>query len=183
MASEHPGPAAAAARPKLLVFDLDLTLWPFIAGTHHRPPFHERNGTVFDSSGRELHPFPESSAVLEECHAQGYLMAVASRSGDKSSCKQLMALFGCRKYFKYVEIYPGCKKRHFSRIHKVSKIPLSDMLFFDDDGINIRDLTQLGVMSILVSRSTGINKYLVKEGLAKFARERSCGKVVSDRRN
>ena len=156
-----------------MVLDLDFTLWPFTVDTQLRSPFHQtENGAVRDSAGREVRPFPEAGQVLERLHAKGYTMAVASRSRDAPGCEQLVKLFGWHKYFKYMEIYPGCKKKHFSRIRKRSKISLSDMIFFDDDGINIRDISRLGVVSILVSGTSGINKYLVNIGLAKFAKER-----------
>ena len=159
-------------RPKLVVFDLDFTLWPFMVDTHLNSPFRQENGEIFDSAGTNVRPFPDVSEVLEWLHSEGYSVAAVSRSGDPPGARQLIKLFGWEEYFAYMEIYPGCKKKHFSRIHKQSKIALSDMLFFDDDGINIRDLSQSGVMSILVSGTTGINRHLVREGLTKFARER-----------
>lgn len=41
------------------------------------------------------------------------------------------------------------------------------MIFFDDEQRNIRDLTELGVLSILVKN--GVNNNVIKEGLDKFA--------------
>ena len=45
------------------------------------------------------------------------------------------------------------------------------MLFFDDEERNIRDLTAVGVVCVLVD-DHGVNRKTVMEGLAKFQKER-----------
>ena len=161
-------------RPKLIVFDLDYTLWPFWVDTNVTPPFHKKGGIVFDSFNEKVRDFPEVSSVLHWLHSEGYLMAVASRTGEVRGAKQLVKLFGWEKYFKYMEIYPGCKKKHFSRFRGESGIEYSDMVFFDDEGRNIRDLKEVGVVSVLVPHS-GVTRKLVEEGLALFAKQRQAG--------
>lgn len=163
---------ALTARPKLIVFDLDNTLWPFWVDTHVRPPFCKRNGKIFDARQEEIASFPEVSAVLEWLHSEGYIMAAASKSREPEGAKQLIGLFGWEKYMKVMEIYPGCKTVHFDQIHNQSKIPFSDMLFFDDVKSNIRDVTQLGVVSKLVSKRTGVTMEVVRKGLSEYARKR-----------
>ena len=166
---------AEAARPRLVVFDLDTTLWPFWVDTHVTPPFRKRDGAIFDRRGKKVVPYPEVQEVMEWLHSEGYLMAAASRSTELRGAKQLIALFGWDKYLKFMEIYPGNKTAHFAQIQKQSKIPLSEMLFFDDEKKNIRDLTQLGVVSILVSNKIGVTMQVVKDGLAEFAKKRRKG--------
>ena len=158
-------------RPKLVAFDLDYTLWPFCVDTHVTPPFTKKAGTVYDACGEKVRPFPEVPTVLQWLHEQGYLIAAASRTGEIRGAKQLVKLFDWEKYFKYAEIYPGCKKKHFSKFRGESGIEYSEMIFFDDEGRNIRDLKELGVVSVLVPHS-GVTRKLVEEGLAEFARQR-----------
>ena len=161
-------------RPRLVVFDLDYTLWPFWVDTHVTPPFHKKGGDVFDSFGERVTAFPEVPDVLQWLHEEGFLVAAASRTGEIRGAQQLVKLFGWEKFFKYSEIYPGCKKRHFSRFREQSGIEYSEMIFFDDEGRNIRDLKEVGVVSVLVPHS-GVTRKLVQEGLALFAKQRADG--------
>lgn len=57
-------------------------------------------------------------------------------------------------------------------IKKQSGIELSDMIFFDDESRNIRDLAGIGVVSILVN-SDGVTKSVVDRGLKEFTKQRS----------
>ena len=52
-----------------------------------------------------------------------------------------------------------------------SKVDLRDMLFFDDEQRNIRDLTQKGVVSIFIE--SGVSTEIIYAGLKKFAKERT----------
>ena len=180
--SEMASQPSEAARPKLIVFDLDTTLWPFWVDTHVLPPFRKRNGDIFDRRGKKVVPYPEVLEVMEWLHSEGFLMAAASRTTETRGARQLIALFGWDKYLKFMEIYPGIKTAHFAQIQKQSNIPLSEMLFFDDERKNIRDLTQLGVVSVLVCKLTGITMQVVKDGLAEFAARRHEGHLHDKKR-
>lgn len=46
------------------------------------------------------------------------------------------------------EVYPGCKVKHFQRIHKRTGIPYEDMVFFDNEYRNVRDVQRLGVVCV-----------------------------------
>nr|CAD7576428.1 unnamed protein product [Timema californicum] len=52
------------------------------------------------------------------------------------------------------------------RIKKDSGVSFKDMIFFDDEQRNIRDLTQHGVVSILVKN--GVSFKVIEEGLLQF---------------
>jgi hypothetical protein len=43
------------------------------------------------------------------------------RTDEIRGAKQLVDLFGWEKYFKYKEIYPGCKKTHFKKYVSASE--------------------------------------------------------------
>ncbi len=61
--------------------------------------------------------------------------------------------------------------KFFFRIKKKSGIKFSEMIFFDDEYRNIRDLERLGVLSILVQN--GMNMDLLNQGLKLFEGKRS----------
>ncbi|XP_065332586.1 magnesium-dependent phosphatase 1-like isoform X2 [Cloeon dipterum] len=155
-------------KPKLIVFDLDWTLWPFHVDTNVDPPFTKLpNGKVVDQRKREIEHFAEIPAILERLVSEGYKVGVASRTGEIKGAEQLLKLFDWNKYFSYKEIYPGCKKTHFSKFKKNSGLDYSEMLFFDDEYRNIRDLVSIGVCSILVDE--GVDSSVIEEGLRKFS--------------
>nr|XP_004227150.3 magnesium-dependent phosphatase 1 [Ciona intestinalis] len=67
-------------KPKLVVFDLDYTLWPFWVDTHFTPPFHkDSDGNVLDSRQAKILLYPDSDDILKQLNADGYTIAVASR--------------------------------------------------------------------------------------------------------
>ncbi|OAX77262.1 hypothetical protein ACJ72_08442 [Emergomyces africanus] len=53
-------------------------------------------------------------------------------------------------YFDYIQIFPGDKSQHFTRIQQASGIRYEDMLFFDDEARNRNVQTELGVSFCLV---------------------------------
>ncbi|XP_063986034.1 magnesium-dependent phosphatase 1-like [Diachasmimorpha longicaudata] len=158
------------SKPKLLVFDLDYTLWPFWVDTHVTPPFKKRkNNVIVDANGQTIRHYEQVPDVLKKLYDEGYELGVASRTSEIRGAFQLLKLFRWEKYFKYKEIYPGCKLTHFNKIRNASGINFEDMIFFDDEPRNIRDLTEAGVLSILVK--DGVTHEVVKEGLEKFAQK------------
>ncbi|XP_053901540.1 magnesium-dependent phosphatase 1 [Malaclemys terrapin pileata] len=155
--------------PGLVVFDLDYTLWPFWVDTHVDPPFQrDRAGSVLDARGRPVRLYPEVPAVLEQLQGLGIPMAAASRTGETCGATQLLELFGVRRFLRRVEIYPGGKSAHFQRLQQDTGVPFAQMLFFDDEERNIRDVSKLGVTCILVP--DGMTQALLTRGLEAFAR-------------
>ncbi|XP_008267656.1 magnesium-dependent phosphatase 1 isoform X3 [Oryctolagus cuniculus] len=74
-----------ARLPKLAVFDLDYTLWPFWVDTHVDPPFHKgSDGTVRDRRGQNVRLYPEVPEVLERLRGLGVPIAAASRLRHKT---------------------------------------------------------------------------------------------------
>ncbi|GFG33367.1 hypothetical protein Cfor_04068 [Coptotermes formosanus] len=157
-----------SCKPKLIVFDLDYTLWPFWVDTHVTPPFRkDKYGSIVDATGDKVRYYPEVPEVLDSLQKDGYELAVASRTGEISGANQLLELFDWNRYFKYKEIYPGCKVTHFNQFKKQSGVAFKDMLFFDDEHRNIRDLEAHGVTSVLVQR--GVTMKVIEQGLKTFA--------------
>ncbi|KAK7868663.1 hypothetical protein R5R35_006959 [Gryllus longicercus] len=127
--------------PKIIVFDLDRTLWPFQVDKDTTNPFRrtEKN-TVEDASG------------------------VASRIEDIMGAYQLLELFNLNSFFTYKEIYPTSKILHFKELHRKTGFPYETMVFFDDDERNIKAVQQLGVQTFQVSKD-GIDKKFVLQSL------------------
>ncbi|XP_069490081.1 magnesium-dependent phosphatase 1 [Ambystoma mexicanum] len=156
--------------PKLVVFDLDFTLWPFWVDTHVNPPFRKKSdGTVVDSSGTCILLYQDVPQILARLKGEGTLIAAASRTGEKVGANQLLDLFHLDHFFCVKEIYPGCKVTHFERIQKKTGIPYSEMIFFDDESRNIRDISNLGVTCILVT-GDGMTLKTLEKGMEAFAR-------------
>ncbi|XP_070171293.1 magnesium-dependent phosphatase 1 [Polyergus mexicanus] len=157
-------------KPKVIVFDLDYTLWPFWVDTHVTPPF--RRGTqnkVVDAHGRTIKYYTDVPDILKLLSKEGYELGIASRTSEIKGAKQLLDLFGWNKYFKYVEIFPGSKVTHFLNIQKSSQVDYKDMLFFDDETRNIMEVGKLGIHAILVK--DGVTHRVVKNALQSFSKQ------------
>lgn len=70
---------------------------------------------MLDATGRKIKYYKEVPEVLDKLTSEGYELGVASRTSEIQGAKQLLHLFNWDKYFKYKEIYPGCKTTHFSK--------------------------------------------------------------------
>lgn len=68
-----------------------------------------------DCYGGKIKCYPEVPEVLETLYNKGYTLAVASRTSEIKGARQLIELFGWEKYFRYKEIFPGCKVQHFKK--------------------------------------------------------------------
>ncbi|XP_012668270.1 magnesium-dependent phosphatase 1 [Otolemur garnettii] len=155
--------------PRLAVFDLDYTLWPFWVDTHVDPPFHKSSdGTVRDRRNKHVRLYPEVPEVLERLQRLGVPGAAASRTGEIEGANQLLELFDLVKYFAHREIYPGSKVTHFERLQQKTGVPFSQMIFFDDERRNIVDVSKLGVTCIHVQN--GMNLQTLTQGLETFAK-------------
>lgn len=65
------------------------------------------------------------------------------------------------------EIYPGSKVAHFARIRERSGAAYGDMLFFDNEAWNVREVERLGVVCVYCPR--GLTRAAWEEGVLKFA--------------
>ncbi|BFZ19592.1 hypothetical protein BsWGS_22630 [Bradybaena similaris] len=162
------------AQPRLIVFDLDYTLWPFWVDTHVDPPFRmASNGKVYDAHQKHVHYYEDVPDILRRLHSEGFKLGIASRTGAVQEAADLTRLFNWDQYFHYRQIYPGCKITHFKKLHSDSGIPYMDMLFFDDEHRNIADVSTLGVTCMFVP--DGISNRSFKEGMDLFKAKRGAG--------
>lgn len=155
--------------PDLIVFDLDFTLWD-CGGTYCdclSPPFRSDGARVLDSDDRDVRLFPDVHSVLDECERMGIRMGLASRTDEPDWARTLIRLLGIQQRFEEMEIYPGSKLKHFSALQTTTDVLFSQMLFFDDEMRNIREVAQLGVTSVHVDG--GLSCDLFHDALSRFA--------------
>ncbi|KAK3675975.1 hypothetical protein LTR78_004167 [Recurvomyces mirabilis] len=146
--------------PKMMVFDLDYTLWPMWIDTHVSPPLKpgKDNGlTIRDAYGSSYGFYADVASILSSLKEKNILVGAASRTGTPDLARQMLSMLSIpgtevRKasdMFGYSEIYPGSKTTHFQRIQKASGVPYAEMLFFDDESRN-KNVETLGVVMQLV---------------------------------
>ncbi|KAH9604605.1 hypothetical protein KSS87_011675 [Heliosperma pusillum] len=143
--------------PKLVVFDLDYTLWPFYCECR---------------SKREMPSlYPHAKGILYALKDKGIDVAIASRSPTPDIAKTFLDKLGIQSMFVTQEIFSSWthKTEHFERIHRRTSIPYTDMLFFDDEDRNIKAVKNMGVTSILVRN--GVNQQAFRQGLLEFSQK------------
>ncbi|CAB0011108.1 unnamed protein product [Nesidiocoris tenuis] len=151
---------APSKLPKLVVFDLDYTLWPFWVDTHVSPPFRKVNGNVVDMRNSKIKFYPDTPKVLQTLSDLKIPIGVASRTSEIEGANQLIELFGWEKYFFQKEIYPGCKIAHFEKIKKKTGLEYEEMLFFDDDSRNLKDLARLNIPCVHVIKGLKLREFI-----------------------
>lgn len=137
--------------PRLVVFDLDNTLWTPELYTLR----NIQRSNKIPVAGKDVKLFLGARAALDmkkEGKFANVQFAVASRTKSVDWAHDLLSQFGIRELFDHVEIFPGDKVTHFTNIAAASGISFRDMLFFDDarDGKfgNCVPVANLGVMSV-----------------------------------
>ena len=145
-----------------IVFDLDFTLWD-CGGTWcdcTSPPYYKQNGMIRDSGGKKITLYSDVHSILNKLKLLQVPMAIASRTTTPDWADELMRLFDIKKYFDYFEIYPASKLNHFKSLQHKTNIPFGDMVFFDDEERNIKEVGRLGVDAIFVGN--GMNLELIE---------------------
>ncbi|CAL1370406.1 unnamed protein product [Linum trigynum] len=141
--------------PRLVVFDLDYTLWPFYCECR---------------SKREMPSlYPHAKGILYALKDKGVDMAIASRSPTPDIATTFLDKLNIKSMFVAQEIFSSWthKTEHFQKIHSRTSVPFNSMLFFDDEDRNINTVSKMGVTSILVGN--GVNLGALKEGLTRFS--------------
>jgi magnesium-dependent phosphatase 1 len=152
---------------RLIVFDLDLTLWhcaPLLWCDQLTPPLRRAaSGRVFAFCRNEVRLYPGVPDLLARLSATGHLLGLASRTSAPAIARELLDLFGIASFFAHQHIYPGDKSAHFRALHEETGVAFEDMIFFDDEHRNIESVSRLGVAAHLVPH--GMNGELLKVAL------------------
>ncbi|RHY26716.1 hypothetical protein DYB25_011996 [Aphanomyces astaci] len=194
-------PAVTPARPwtrvpKLVVFDLDFTLWyPEMYELAGAPFRRSAKGVVSARDGEEVHLFDAVHPVLHEI-AFGVefvetQVAVASRTTYPDWARECMNLIMVQfkelteaekavqrrkrlnaegetlaNLVEYQAIYPTNKHVHFKQLADDSGVAYSDMLFFDNEYGNIRDISAMDVSSVYCP--DGLTWEVWEQGMTAF---------------
>mmetsp|Transcript_1841 Transcript_1841/g.2510 ORF Transcript_1841/g.2510 Transcript_1841/m.2510 type:complete len:176 (-) Transcript_1841:159-686(-) len=169
--------------PKVIVFDLDYTMWKPEMNQTEGAPFSYNDGKVFDKSGTEVMLFPEVAKILHRIRTSEEFretkVVCASRTEFTEwafECLDLIDVHNglkMKEYFTYKEIYPGRKTAHFAKIQETTQVAFEDMLFYDNEMHNIEDVGPLGVTCICCPQ--GLSESEFDEGLELFARNKLTG--------
>ncbi|KAJ1387018.1 Magnesium-dependent phosphatase-1, eukaryotic/archaeal-type [Sesbania bispinosa] len=148
--------------PRLVVFDLDYTLWPFYCECRSKR----------DTPSL----YPHAKGIMYALKHKGIDVAIASKSPTPDIATTFLDKLSIKSVFVAQEIFYSWtpKTDHFQRIHLGTGVPFNSMLFFDDDNKNIQAVSKMGVTSILVR--DGVNLGAFKEGLTKFSQNRDASK-------
>lgn len=166
--------------PKLIVFDLDDTIWfPELYMMCGAPWSRDELGRVTDVSGEELRVYPAAresiKMILTDEAFVDTRVAVASRTNRGRwalEAMELLSIAGGTTLREAVgdmsEIFPGTKKAHFERLRAKAKVQYHEILFFDNERINVTEVGQLGVTSVFCPG--GMSQGAWEEGLETYAR-------------
>lgn len=148
--------SAATLLPRLVVFDLDYTLWPFYCECRSK------------SDSPRL--YPQARGILNALKEKEMKMALASRTPTPDIARVYLNKLGLTSFFVDMEIFPSWthKTEHFKNIQRKTNIPFNSMLFFDDEDRNTQSVSRMGVSSVLVDN--GVTIEALKEGLTNHAR-------------
>ncbi|KAI4909861.1 uncharacterized protein J4E92_010477 [Alternaria infectoria] len=173
--------------PKIVVFDLDYTLWPFWVDTHVTPPLKPVEGglKVKDKYGEGFGFYNDVGGVLEALKHKNILIAAASRTCAPDLGREMLKLLKIPSangsssraidYFDHMQIYPGSKTTHFQRIHRDSGIEYEDMLFFDDESRN-KNVEVLGVTMQLIK--DGVTRDEIDRGVQSWRKRNGRTKAL-----
>ena len=104
--------------------------------------------------------------ILEQLDQLQIPIAIASRTEQPGWARELLDLLAIEHRFAFAEIYPAAKFGHFATLKEDSGFEFEEMLFFDDEMRNIRDIAQLGVHCVHVSE--GVTHTLFDDSLRSF---------------
>ena len=173
--------SVARPPPPMVVFDLDACCWApeMYQLWGDSPPFTQTSdpGVLRTAGGTAVKLLGDVRAIWRELHDAGVTVAVASRSDEPDWARECLRKFVvCDKgttmwdvAHPNVEIYKGSKQGHFRELHRKTSVPFSQMLFFDDDPANIRDVSSLGVTCVLTPK--GVTRECFDQGMRAYQKK------------
>lgn len=166
--------------PRLVVFDLDACCWyPEMYMMSSGSPFSatEDPSVMTSCRGERVRLLGAVREIWQELDKEEEVgIAVASRCDVPAWARELLrsykleegkTMWEAASEGELVEIYKGSKKKHFRALHEKTRIPYEQMLFFDDDPYNIREVGALGVVCVLTP--DGVTRDAYRKGLELFA--------------
>ncbi|KUJ16493.1 putative magnesium-dependent phosphatase P8B7.31 [Mollisia scopiformis] len=180
------------ALPKMIVFDLDYTLWPFWVDTHVTPPLKASaaHDSAKDRYGENFAFYSDVPSILYNLRERGIKVGAASRTSAPDLGREMLRLLHIQEgsegkkrkaieYFDHLEIYPGSKITHFTKLQRATGFRYEEMLFFDDEARN-RNVESLGVTMYLVR--DGVTRQEIDNGIRQWRKRHGhdSGRSASD---
>ena len=169
--------------PKVIVFDLDFTIWyPEMYLLDGDPRL--QNNVLVDGSNTEIAMFPHVPKIIEHLKSNpdfsNTLIAVASRTTYPKRamfCMQHLKIrvndivTSLHSLIDVFCIYDNNKTVHMREIQSKTKVEFEDMLFFDNEYGNIRDVKRLQVLGIHTPDGLTLEDF--ERGLLEFRKSRN----------
>lgn len=151
---EHLDALSSLVLPKVIVFDLDYTLWPQFVCQSHGPPFKlsSTKRHVSDLKGCAIRFYDDVPSLLlwlSETNPE-VTLAIASKSQQPQWAKTVLRMLPLQLHPNpettvqqivdepLTQILPFLSKRvHLEKIHSCTEVPFSEMLFFDDEKVRL----------------------------------------------
>uniref|UniRef100_A0A7S1BPN2 Magnesium-dependent phosphatase-1 n=1 Tax=Corethron hystrix TaxID=216773 RepID=A0A7S1BPN2_9STRA len=192
--SSKKGGADNTMLPKLVVFDLDYTLWrPELYQLDHPilplQSIKEGIGGALTASNEIVDLFPAARRVLCDLHQKQIPVAIASRTHLEKVALQLLSTImvdGETSVANVIGDMPviirgTSKDSHFRTIRDRSGISFVDMTFYDNELLNIEDVqNRLGVHSVYCPY--GITDKIWESGMTDFVSKRGMGSKRDSKR-
>mmetsp|Transcript_1350 Transcript_1350/g.2135 ORF Transcript_1350/g.2135 Transcript_1350/m.2135 type:complete len:225 (-) Transcript_1350:337-1011(-) len=176
-------PSQMSAVPKLIVFDLDKTLWnPHLISFCGGFRKDGESGRVLDRLGEEIKLYPDVEGILKVLRTasifQETSLAIASRTSKTAWAHDVLDLITSPEgdtldsLFQYKKVFPGSKTSHFKKLRKDSKVDYDEMLFFDDWIVNTIEISNIGVTCQLCDQA-GLTWEHFEEGLMQYSNSKA----------
>ena len=175
------GTVALRAKPKVVVFDLDGCLWDpemYQLSWRGGAPFEPDGDAMLAQSGERVVLLGAARDILRQLRTtddwSGTKVAISSRTDEPAWAAELldkfrvddMVLGDC---FDAREITKESKSSHFLRLKEKYSCDYEDMLFFDNEYGNCREISSLGVT--VAFSPDGVTGDVWAEAVAAFPSE------------
>jgi len=156
-------------KPKLIIFDVSLTLVPFWIDSYSQvtPPFY-KSSTDFDDQyiitdhdDRKMTFFKDVPLILNTlsnyCLKTDGYMAVVCNTKEIDATAQLIKLFEWNCYFNSIELSKINRHEQINKIcNELGVDDKTDVLLFQQENQNKKEIEDLGVSLYLVDMKSGI---------------------------
>lgn len=187
--SKPPTRSSKPQGPRLVVFDLDFTLWkPELYQLHSGPPFRAcSDGCVLTARGERLDLFPAARTALVELADAGTPVAIASRASEVAWAKEIMRLMRIDAWRTMADvigsspvvIQGGSKVHHMKHIAHETGVPLREMVFFDNERSNIQEVEKVGPTCVYCPR--GLTDEVFRDGIKLHLRNSGVGAGIKSK--
>ncbi|KAI9253950.1 magnesium-dependent phosphatase-1 [Phascolomyces articulosus] len=168
--------------PKMVVFDLDYTIWETWIDCTCGTPFDYNvdENVVYDRRRDTVRLFKDIPAIFALIKSlPDTKIGIASRTHTPDWARAALKMFRIppmegnptfMSQIDYIEAYPSSKIKHFKALEKKSQIPCDEMTFFDDEWRN-KEVTTLGVQFNHVDTRKGVTMQQFMSSLAQYDKE------------